>query len=103
AGGGAGGGADGDLWHGDQAPFTGLALTASRTETTPPFGPGTEPLTSRTLRSASASTTSRLSVVTCSLPMWPAIRWPRKTRPGNEQAPTEPGVRWFLWLPWLAP
>ena len=28
---------------------------------------------------------------------------PLNTRPGNEQAPIEPGERCILWLPWLAP
>ena len=59
---------EGDLRHLGHAPL-GLDLTALRTEITPPLGPGTEPRTSSTLRSASDSTTSRLSVVTCSWPM----------------------------------
>src|SRR5690606_1123872 len=50
----AGRGAQGDL-HRHFPPFT-----ASRTITTPPLGPGTEPLTSSRFRSASAWTTSRL-------------------------------------------
>ena len=41
-------------------------FTALRTMTKPPFGPGTAPLTSSRLRSRSAWTTSRFSVVTCS-------------------------------------
>ena len=49
-------------------------LTALRIRTVAPRGPGTEPLTSRISRSASASTTRRLSVVVRWLPMRPGIR-----------------------------
>ena len=45
----------------------------------------------------------RLRVVTRSPPIWPAIRVPLNTRAGVAQAPMEPGARWCLWLPWLAP
>ena len=69
----------------------------------PPRGPGTAPLTRISSRSASAWTTSRLSVVTCWPPMRPAIRVPLKTRAGVAQAPIEPGARWCLWLPWAPP
>ena len=48
-----------------QLPFP-ASLTALRTTTTPPAGPGTEPLTSKRLRSTSDCTTSRFCVVTCS-------------------------------------
>ena len=41
-----------------------LPFTASRMSTRPPLGPGTAPFTSSRSRSASASTTSRFSVVT---------------------------------------
>src|SRR5450759_1988992 len=55
---------------------TGPPLTALRTKTRPPAGPGTEPRISRRPRSASPSTTSRLRVVTLRLPCWPAIPTP---------------------------
>ena len=60
---------EGDLCHENQAPFrfdVAVILTALRTETVPPLGPGTEPLINNTLRSTSDSTTSRFNVVTCS-------------------------------------
>ncbi len=48
-------------------PFSGPAIfTALRTMTTPPAGPGTEPLINSRLRSTSDWTTSRFCVVTCS-------------------------------------
>ena len=72
----------GRVLHCDRCHVGHLPFTALRTMTTPPFGPGTEPLTSSRLRSMSACTTSRLSVVTCSWPMWPAIFRPLNTRPG---------------------
>src|SRR5581483_1118232 len=78
-------------------------FTASRTNTRPPVGPGTEPRTSRRPRSASPSTTCRLSVVTRSWPYCPAIRVPLNTRAGVAHAPIEPGARCFLWLPCDAP
>src|SRR5205814_4545617 len=56
--------------HGDAGHHL-LAFTALRTRTRPPLGPGTAPFTSSRLRSASACTTSRLSVVTFSAPMRP--------------------------------
>src|SRR5262249_27793552 len=58
-------------------------LTASRTNTQPPWVPGTAPRTSTSPRSLSVSTTSRLSVVTRTLPIWPAIFLPLKTLPGS--------------------
>src|SRR5579875_183885 len=87
---------DGDRHH--LPPFT-----ASRMSTTPPLGPGTAPLRSSRFRSGSALTTSRLSVVTLAEPCWPAMRVPLKTLAGVAQAPIDPGARWCLWLPWLAP
>ena len=42
-------------------------------------------------------------MVTCSWPMWPDIFRPLNTRPGKRAEPIEPGARWCLWLPWLAP
>ena len=84
------GGLEGDLGHLAQRSLTAL-FTALRTTTTPPLGPGTEPLTSSRLRSGSDSTTSRLRVVTCSWPMWPDIRMPLNTRPGKAHEPIAPG------------
>src|ERR687891_562807 len=79
------------------------ALAASRTRTTEPLGPGTDPFTSNRSRSASASTTVRLSVVVFCAPDRPAMRVPGKTRDGVAQAPMAPGARWTRWVPWLAP
>src|SRR4029079_16519750 len=80
----------GGVLHGDRCHDGHLPFTALRTMTTPPLGPGTEPLTSSRLRSVSACTTSRFSVVTCSLPMWPAILRPLNTRPGQLHEPLAP-------------
>ena len=55
------------------------------------LGAGREPLTTSMLFSASTLRTSRLKTLTRSLPMWPAIRMPGKTRDGHEDAPMEPG------------
>ena len=44
----------------------------------------------------------RLSVVTFSPPMRPAMRWPLKTRDGVAHWPTEPGARCTRWAPWEA-
>ena len=33
-------------------------------------------------------------------PMRPAMRMPLKTRPGVEQPPIEPGLRWLRCAPW---
>ena len=41
-----------------------------------------------------------LGGLTRSPPIRPAIRMPLKTRPGVEQAPIEPGLRWLLCAPW---
>ena len=65
--------------------------------------PGSSPGSSSRPRSASPSTTSRLSVVTLALPIWPAIFMPLNTRAGVAHAPIEPGTRWLLWLPCDAP
>src|SRR5262249_11706024 len=75
------------------------ALVALRTNTSEPDGPGTAPFTSSRPRSASPCTTSRLRVVTRSLPFWPAMRRPLNTRAGVAQAPIEPGARCFLCVP----
>ena len=77
-------------------------LTASRTSTQPPLVPGTAPRTSTRPRSASVSTTSRFSVVTRMLPMWPAIFLPLKTLPGSWRWPVEPWLRWVTETPWVA-
>src|SRR5207237_6164212 len=53
-----------------QAPAPAGALTAERTITRPPFGPGTAPLSRRRFRSGSAWKTSRLRTVTRSFPIW---------------------------------
>src|SRR5690606_19352300 len=96
---------DGDRGHVQLllAPFLAAPLTASRTRTSAPLGPGTDPFTSSSSRSASAWTTVRLRVVVLRRPAWPAIRVPGKTRDGVAQAPMAPGARWTRWAPWLAP
>src|SRR6266542_477625 len=76
---------------------------AERIITRPPLGPGTAPRISTRLRSGSTLATSRLSTVTRSCPMWPAMRRPLKTRPGVAQAPTEPGERCLRSVPCEAP
>src|SRR5262245_56394816 len=64
--------------------FSGRArLTASRTNTQLPLLPGTAPRTRISPLSLSVSTTSRFCVVTCTLPMWPAIFLPLNTLPGS--------------------
>src|ERR687895_574285 len=60
------------------------------------------PLTRRSPRSASACTTSRFKTVTRTLPCWPAIGMPLKTRLGVAHAPIAPGARCLRFVPWLA-
>ena len=67
-------GLDGERRH-HRPPFT-----ASRMMTVPPRGPGTAPRTSNSPWSASVRTTWKLSVVTLSPPVRPAMRRPRNTR-----------------------
>src|SRR5947209_18375581 len=83
--------ANGHLGH--QPALPAGALTAERTMTRPPEGPGTAPRRSSRLRSASAWTTSRFSTVTRAFPIWPAIRVPLKTLDGVAHAPIAPGER----------
>ena len=59
-----------------------FALIAGRTITRPPFDPGTAPRINNRLRSLSTRTTTRFCTVRRTLPMWPAIFLPLKTRPG---------------------
>src|SRR5262245_5704863 len=77
-------------------------LTASRTNTQPPLVPGTAPRTSKSPLSLSVSTTSRLSVVTRSLPRWPAIFLPLNTLPGSWRWPVEPWLRCTTEAPCVA-
>src|SRR5690606_219720 len=74
-------------------------LAAVRTRTRPPFGPGTAPLMSSRPFSASTAWTVRFWVVTRSLPIRPAMRWPLNTRPGVAQPPMEPGARCLRCVP----
>ena len=69
------------------------ALTEGRTITWPPSEPGTAPLISSRLRSASTPMTFRFSVVRRTTPMWPDMRLPGNTRPGVWRWPIEPGTR----------
>ena len=55
---------------------------SSRTNTMPPVGPGTAPVTSSRLRSTSRSSTCRPRCVMFLLPMCPAMRTPLITREG---------------------
>ena len=63
-------------------------LTAGRKITTPCLAPGTAPRTNIRFSSARISTTMRFCVAICSLPQWPAIFLPLRTRPGKN------GYRW---------
>src|SRR5690606_15758728 len=84
-------------------PSRGLpALTAGRTSTRPEIEPGTAPLTSSRLRSASTRTTSRFGCVVRAAPRWPDIFLPLNTRPGDWFWPIEPGARCEIELPWVA-
>ena len=58
------------------------AFVADLTTTLPVAAPGTAPLTRIRFRSGSTRTTSRLSAVRRTLPRWPDIFLPLKTRPG---------------------
>src|SRR5690606_40006116 len=82
------------LGHVGQAPFA-----AERMTTRAPLAPGTAPLTRMRPRSTSTAWTVRFCVVTVSVPMWPAMRRPLKTRPGVAQPPIEPGLRWLRCAP----
>ena len=62
-----------------------LAFAAVLTRTSPPGGPGTAPLSSSSPWSASTACTLTFCAVTRTPPIRPAIRWPRKTRPGVAQ------------------
>ena len=81
-------------------PSTAALAIGSCTSTTALREPGTEPLISSRLRSASTWATSRPFWVTRLLPIWPGILMPLKTRAGKVLAPIEPGAR-TLWEPWL--
>src|SRR5690625_6317956 len=61
--------------HRAQASFAGL-LTAERTSTMPPLGPGTAPLTSTRPFPTSTARTVRSWTLVPALPMRPAMRWP---------------------------
>ena len=62
--------------------------------------PGTAPRTMRRFRSPSTFSTRSLRTVTRRLPMWPGMRLPLTTRPGNVPAPMEPGARSRSFWPW---
>src|SRR5206468_12172715 len=72
----------------------GLAYRLARlTVTYPPFGPGMAPLTAITLSSVSTLTISRFRIVTCCVPMRPAIFMPGKTRDRKLDATMDPAAR----------
>src|SRR5690606_28602529 len=89
--------------HGAYAPFRTDSATAVRTRTTPPFGPGTAPLTSSRPLSASTACTVRLGGVGRALPTGPARGMPWNTRRGVGAPPVEPGLRWLRCWPCEAP
>src|SRR5436305_3947363 len=66
---------------------------SSRISTSPFFGPGTAPLTSRRFRSGSTEWMVSPTWVTRLPPMRPAMRTPLNTREGVADAPIEPGLR----------
>src|SRR5262249_42888594 len=72
-----------------------FCLTEPRTRTTEPLGPGTPPATSTRFRSASTRTTFKPCTVVRTLPIWPAMRTPLKTRAASV-APIDPGLRTFI-------
>src|SRR5699024_12385754 len=88
--------------HRAQASFAGL-LTAERTSTRPPLGPGRGPLTSTRPVSTSTARTVRFWTLVRSPPMRPAMRCPFNWRPGVEAPPMEPGLRWLRCWPCEAP
>src|SRR5439155_25973087 len=85
--------------------FLGLGLPAGplglsflvdwRTSTSAFFAPGTPPLTMSRFRSASTRTTRYAREVVRSLPIWPDMRTPLKTRAASV-APIAPGCRTFI-------
>src|SRR5699024_9171210 len=85
----------GERSHRLHAPFTAVLTT-----TRPPLGPGTAPETSSRPFSASTAWMVRFWTVWRALPIRPAIRWPRNTRPGVAAPPMEPGLRWLRCAPW---
>src|SRR6185369_2536101 len=68
------------------------AFTAGRTTTWPFLAPGTAPRTSSSWRASSMRTMSRFCVVRLTLPSWPDIFLPGKTRPGSCAIEIEPGT-----------
>src|SRR5690625_2613396 len=80
--------------HRAQASFAGL-LTAERTSTMPPLGPGTAPLTSTRPFSTSTGETAGSWTLVRACPIGPARRGPWNTRPGVAAPPIDPGLRWL--------
>src|SRR5712692_2681182 len=76
-------------------PLTFTGLVEVRTRTRAPFAPGTPPLTRMRFRSGSTRTTLYARAVTRSLPIWPDIFRPLKTRAASV-APMAPGWRTFI-------
>src|SRR5258708_6367553 len=74
-------------------------LTALRTSTRLPAGPGTAPLISSRPLSLSTPCRVRFSTVVRSPPIRPAIFSPLNTCPGNAQPPIDPGERCLRWVP----
>src|SRR6266496_1905642 len=86
----------------DCPPGSSGILTALRTRTRPPFGPGTAPLISSRPRSVSTPCKVRRGAVVRTPPIRPAILTPLNTRPGVAQPPMDPGERCLRWVPWEA-
>src|SRR5713226_7804863 len=78
-----------------EGPFTFTGFVEVRTRTRAPFAPGTPPLTRMRFRSGSTRTTLYARAVTRSLPIWPDIFRPLKTRAASV-APMAPGWRTFI-------
>src|SRR5712692_3343130 len=76
-------------------PLTFTGFVEVRTRTRAPFAPGTPPLTRMRFRSGSTRTTLYARAVTRSLPIWPDIFKPLKTRAASV-APMAPGWRTFI-------
>src|ERR1700674_5181839 len=76
-------------------PLTFIGLLDWRTSTRAPLAPGTPPLTKIKFRSASIRTTLYARAVTRSLPIWPDIFRPLKTRAESVE-PIAPGCLTFI-------
>src|SRR5690606_2866898 len=88
--------------NGDGTHFFVSPFAAVRTNTKPPSGPGTAPLSSSTPFSASTACTDTFIVVTRSPPIRPGSFLPLNTRPGGAAPPMAPGGRCWRCTPCAA-